>query len=195
MGVIAGVDEVGRGPLAGPVVAAAVILEPGISIEGLTDSKKISAKKREKLCEVIKKTCLSWAIGHATVEEIDDMNILQASLLAMRRAIESLDVKPEHAQVDGNFLPKIDCSAEAIIGGDSLIPSISAASIIAKVFRDKKMTQYDEIYPGYGFAKNSGYGTAQHLTAIRELGITPIHRKSFAPVKKVIEGGQVKPED
>ena len=181
--LIAGVDEVGRGPLAGPVVAAAVILDPKRPVDGLADSKLLTSKKREILCGLIKSNCIAWAIGHATVEEIDCINILQASLLAMQRAIEALSIKPNHVQVDGQFLPKVNCSAEAIIDGDNLIPVISAASIVAKVARDQEMVEYDLIYPGYGFAKHKGYGTTRHLLALKQFGITPIHRKSFAPVK------------
>lgn len=184
MRLVAGVDEVGRGPLAGPVTAAAVILNPDILIEGLADSKSLTPKKREKLCEEIKQHAIAWAVGSASVEEIDQINILQASLLAMKRAIESLNIKPDHIQVDGNFLPKLDCSMEAIIDGDNLIPAISAASIVAKVTRDKGMLDYDQLYPGYGFAKNKGYGTALHMQALKDLGVTPIHRKSFAPIKQ-----------
>ncbi len=183
MKLIAGVDEVGRGPLAGPVVAAAVILDHDFPIFGLDDSKKLTAKKREQLAEIIKSTCIAWSLGKASVAEIDSINILQASLLAMKRAIEALSVKPDHIQIDGQHLLKINCSMEAIINGDSLIPAISAASIIAKVARDLEMLEYDSVYPGYGFAKHKGYGTAEHLAALKSLGATPIHRRSFAPVR------------
>ena len=183
MNLIAGVDEVGRGPLAGPVVAAAVILDPSYDIEGLADSKKLTSKRREILCEIIKDKCIAWAIGSASVEEIDQINILQASLLAMQRAIENLSVKPTHVQVDGQSIPKIIYSAESVINGDNLVPAISAASIVAKVVRDSQMVEYDEIYPGYGFGKHKGYGTRQHLLALKEHGVTPIHRRSFAPVR------------
>ena len=185
MNLIAGVDEVGRGPLAGPVVAAAVILNPNFSIDGLADSKVLTSKRREVLSEIIKNKCIAWAIGYATVEEIDRINILQASLLAMQRAIDALSIKPNHVQVDGQFLPKISYSAEAIIDGDNLIPVISAASIVAKVVRDRQMVEYDLIYPEYGFAKHKGYGTVQHLTALKQFGVTPIHRRSFAPVRMI----------
>ncbi|MBU0743797.1 MAG: ribonuclease HII [Gammaproteobacteria bacterium] len=184
MNLIAGVDEVGRGPLAGPVVAAAVILDPTRHIDGLADSKKLTSKKREILSQIIKNNCLAWALGMASVEEIDEVNILQASLLAMGRAIEALSVNPHHVQVDGQFLPKVACSAQCVINGDSLIPAISAASIVAKVARDLDMVRYDEIYPGYGFANHKGYGTAKHLLALKQLGVTPIHRRSFAPVRQ-----------
>ena len=185
MNLIAGVDEVGRGPLAGPVVAAAVILNPDYPIDGLADSKVLTSKRREVLCEIIKNKCIAWAIGYATVEEIDRINILQASLLAMQRAIDALSIKPNHVQVDGQFLPKVNCSAEAIIDGDNLVPVISAASIVAKVVRDRQIVEYDLIYPEYGFAKHKGYGTVQHLTALKQFGVTPIHRRSFAPVRMI----------
>lgn len=187
MKFIAGLDEVGRGPLAGPVVAAAVILDPHNPIEGLADSKLLTSKTREVLANIIKNNCIAWALGSASVKEIDQINILQASLLAMRRAVNTLKIKPQHVQVDGQFLPRIDYSAEGIIDGDNLIPAISAASILAKVARDEKMTAYDVIYPEYGFAKHKGYGTLQHLLALQQFGITPIHRKSFAPVKKHLQ--------
>lgn len=183
MKLIAGVDEVGRGPLAGPVLAAAVILDSKQLIDGLADSKLITPKRREVLGEIIKNNCIAWAIGSATVEEIDRINIHQATLLAMKRAIEGLKVKPDFVQVDGKFLPNIVCSGEAIIDGDKLIPAISAASIIAKVIRDHEMEEYDKIYPEYGFAKHKGYGTAQHLLALKKFGASPIHRRSFAPVR------------
>ncbi|MDR1057273.1 MAG: ribonuclease HII [Coxiellaceae bacterium] len=186
MNIVAGVDEVGRGPLAGPVMAAAVILDPKHSIVGLTDSKLLTSRKREVLSETIKKNCIAWALGSASPEEIDLLNILQASLLAMQRAIDALNIKPHHVQVDGQFLPKVNCIAEGIIKGDILVPSISAASILAKVARDEVMVTYDIVYPKYGFARHKGYATFQHLLALQQLGITPIHRRSFAPVKKYI---------
>lgn len=186
MVLVAGVDEVGRGPLAGPVMAAAVILDPERPIAGLADSKLLTSKKRDALYEIIKENCLAWAIGCATVEEIDSINILQASLLAMQRAINSLNIKPDLVQVDGQFAPKVNYSVETIIGGDRLIPAISAASIVAKVTRDREMVEYDLVYPAYGFAKHKGYGTAQHLLALKQFGVTPIHRRSFAPINKII---------
>ncbi|EKE00992.1 MAG: Ribonuclease HII [uncultured bacterium] len=185
MRLIAGVDEVGRGPLAGPVMAAAVILDSINPIAGLADSKLLTAKRREVLCEIIQNNCIAWAIGRAEVEEIDSINILQASLLAMQRAICALSVKPHHIQVDGNFCPKVNYSVEAIINGDNLVPVISAASIVAKVIRDREMVEYDKIYPQYGFAAHKGYGTKQHLSALRTFGVTPIHRRSFAPVGRI----------
>lgn len=186
--IIAGVDEVGRGPLAGPVVAAAVILDPNNPIEGLTDSKKLSEKKRDQLESVIKERALYYAIAELSPEDIDRYNILQASLMAMAKAVSQLEIKPEKVLVDGNKKPDIehDCIVEAIIGGDLTEPAISAASIIAKQYRDRLMVAYEETYPGYGFAKHKGYPTKAHREAIIELGITPIHRRSFGPVKKLI---------
>jgi len=185
--LVAGVDEVGRGPLAGPVVAAAVILDPDNPIEGLTDSKKLSEKKRVYLSEEIKRKALSWCIARAEPDEIDTMNILQASLLAMRRAVLGLDKPANFCLVDGTQLPELPCPAEAIIKGDLKEPAISAASIIAKVCRDNEMISMDEKYPGYGFAKHKGYPTKKHQEAIASNGVTPIHRKSFAPVKKQLK--------
>jgi len=186
MKLIAGVDEVGLGPLAGPVMAGVVILDSAYPIDGLADSKLLTAKRREALCEIIQNNCIAWAIGRAEVEEIDQINILQASLLAMQRAINALKVKPDHIQVDGKFCPKVRYSIEAIIDGDNLIPAISAASIVAKVIRDREMVAYDKIYPQYGFAEHKGYGTKQHLLALKKFGITLIHRRSFAPVRSLI---------
>ena len=184
--LIAGVDEVGRGPLAGPVVAAAVILDPERPIDGLADSKKLSEKKREQLFIEIETHCVAYAIGRASVEEIDDINILQASLLAMRRAVEALSVAPTQALVDGNRCPPLHCPAKAVIKGDQTVPVISAASIMAKVIRDHEMLAYDEQYPDYGFASHKGYGTRQHIEALGRWGVTEIHRKSFAPVKELL---------
>ena len=178
--MIAGVDEAGRGPLAGPVVAAAVILCPE-GIAGLDDSKKLSAKRRAELEALILARCIV-GIGMASVEEIDRINILQATFLAMTRAVEALPQSPAHVLVDGNRLPKWSYSAEAIIGGDALHPCISAASIIAKEHRDRIMVAADSEYPGYGWASNKGYGAAVHMAALREKGPTPLHRRSFAPV-------------
>lgn len=178
--MIAGVDEAGRGPLAGPVVAAAVILCEG-GIAGLDDSKKLSAKRRAELEALILARCIV-GIGMASVEEIDRINILQATFLAMTRAVEALPQAPAHVLVDGNRLPKWRYSAEAIIGGDALHPCISAASIIAKEHRDRIMVAADSEYPGYGWASNKGYGAAVHMAALREMGPTPLHRRSFAPV-------------
>jgi len=181
----AGCDEVGRGPLAGDVVAAAVILGTSIP-DGLNDSKKLTERKRERLFDEIKASALAWSIGRASVEEIDRLNILNASLLAMRRAVESLSPLPEHVLVDGNKLPAWQFSAEAIVGGDGSVPCISAASILAKVTRDREMVALDETYPGYGLAKHKGYPTAQHIAALAHLGVSPIHRRSFGPVARLI---------
>jgi ribonuclease HII len=184
--LVAGVDEVGRGPLAGPVVAAAVILHPDRPVNGLADSKKLSEKRRESLDLLIREEAICWSLGRAEVEEIDQLNILQASLLAMQRAVEGLSVTPNHALVDGKHLPSLSCTAEAVIGGDSSVPVISAASIIAKVARDREMVEMDLQYPGYGLAKHKGYPTKQHQIALESLGVTPIHRRSFGPVKRLL---------
>jgi ribonuclease HII len=184
---IAGVDEVGRGPLAGPVIAAAVILNPDSPIEGLADSKKLTEKRREAMELKIKESALAWSLGRAEVEEIDRLNILQASLLAMKRAVESLNISPNHALVDGNRCPDLACSVEAIVGGDSSEPVISAASIIAKVARDREMVELDLKYPGYGLAKHKGYPTKVHIEALQQLGVTDIHRRSFGPVKRLLD--------
>ncbi|MBX2807506.1 MAG: ribonuclease HII [Cellvibrionaceae bacterium] len=183
----AGVDEVGRGPLAADVVAAAVILDPDKPIAGLADSKKLTEKKREALYDTLCRQALAWSIGRASVAEIDTLNILQASLLAMRRAVDGLSLKPEHVLVDGNKLPSWDYSAQAVVKGDARVAVISAASILAKVCRDREMVAYDRQYPGYGFAQHKGYPTRQHREAIARLGITPIHRRSYGPVKALME--------
>lgn len=184
--LVAGVDEAGRGPLAGPVVAAAVILDDNNWIDGLGDSKTISEKKREKLAAEIQQKSISWAIGQVEHEEIDELNILNASLLAMQRAVHALDVNPDHVQVDGNRCPELDCSVESIIKGDSLVAAIGAASILAKVTRDRLMVEMDKIYPGYGFAKHKGYPTKQHRQALENLGVCKIHRRSYVPVRKLL---------
>lgn len=185
-GLVAGVDEAGRGPLAGPVVAAAVILDELNPIAGLDDSKKLTALRRERLYDEIRAKALCCSVAQASVEEIDRLNILQATLLAMRRAVEGLRLKPAKVLVDGNRLPVLDMLAEAIVGGDALIPSISAASILAKVTRDRWCAELDQQYPQYGFAAHKGYGTAVHLAALRAHGACPEHRKTFAPVTKVL---------
>ena len=182
----AGVDEVGRGPLAGPVVAAAVILNPDRPVEGLADSKALTEPARERLAEEIKLSALAWAIGRAEVEEIDQINILQASLLAMRRAVLMLRPQAEYALIDGNRCPDLPCPSEAIIKGDQSVAAISAASIIAKVARDREMVAMDAMYPGYAFASHKGYPTKAHIAALQVLGLTPIHRRSFGPVKKLL---------
>ena len=184
---VAGVDEVGRGPLAGPVVAAAVILDPGNPIEGLMDSKKITEKKREALAEEIKEKALSWSISRVDVDEIDRINILQASLQAMTIAVLELGQQPDYVMIDGNRVPEdITIRAEAVVKGDDRVACISAASIIAKVARDNEMIEMDGVYPGYGLAKHKGYPTKVHIEALHKLGVTKIHRKSFGPVKKVL---------
>ncbi|WP_312333038.1 ribonuclease HII [Acinetobacter variabilis] len=184
---IAGVDEAGRGPLVGSVVAAAVILDPNNPIEGLNDSKKLSEKKREKLFIEIQEKALAWAIAEASAAEIDEHNILQASLLAMRRAVEALSIQPEHILVDGNKIPQgLAMSCDAVIGGDALHPEISAASILAKVTRDRQMVEMDQKYPQFGFAKHKGYPTKAHFEAIALHGVIDEHRRSFGPVKKVL---------
>lgn len=184
--IIAGTDEAGRGPLAGPVVAAAVILPAQYNLPGLTDSKKLTEKKREILFHAIQEQAVCWAIAQATVEEIDSLNILQASLLAMKRAVEQLPCSIDKVLVDGNKCPKLNVATQAVIGGDLLVPEISAASILAKVTRDRLMYQLDEIYPVYGFKGHKGYPTKAHVSAILQHGITPVHRKSFAPIKHMI---------
>ena len=184
--LVAGVDEVGRGPLAGPVVAAAVILDPNNPIDNLCDSKKLTAKQRLFLSKNIKLYSLAWSIGRAEVGEIDKLNILQASLLAMKRAIDVLEVKPDIVLVDGKYTPDVDFKKIAIIKGDNFISEISAASIIAKVERDNEMIALDKIYPGYGFSSHKGYPTKQHLESLEKLGITDIHRCTFSPVSKYI---------
>ena len=187
--LLAGVDEAGRGPLAGEVVAAAVILDPNNPIEGLADSKKLSEKKREALFDEIKQKALSYAIASASVAEIDELNILHASMLAMSRAVAALQVAPEHALIDGNRVPKeLICPAEAVVKGDARHQAISAASILAKVSRDRDIVAYGQEYPQYGFEKHKGYPTAVHLQALKDHGLTPLHRRSFGPVKRIIEG-------
>jgi ribonuclease HII len=184
---LAGCDEVGRGPLAGDVVAAAVILDPENPIIGLDDSKKLTEKKREILFDEIKLKAKSWCVARASVAEIDSINILQASLLAMHRAVQGLHIQPEYVLVDGNKLPKWNYTAEAVVKGDSRVAAISAASILAKVVRDREMVELDKQYPGYGLADHKGYPTKVHMDALDKLGITPIHRTSYAPVRAKIE--------
>jgi ribonuclease HII len=184
--LIAGVDEVGRGPLAGPVVTAAVILDPKHPVEGLTDSKKISDKKREALAEEIKSKALCYCIARAEQHEIDTINIFQATLLAMKRAIEGLSITPDEVLVDGKFCPETDLPCQAIIKGDATVAEISAASILAKVNRDREMIEMEARWPGYGFARHKGYPTKVHLEALQSLGVTAIHRRSFKPVQKIL---------
>ena len=185
-GLVAGVDEAGRGPLAGPVVAAAVILDDLNPIAGLADSKKLTALRREKLFDEIRAKALCFCIAEASVEEIDRLNILQATMLAMQRAVQGLRLKPVLVQVDGNRIPLLDVQAEAIVKGDAKVQAISAASILAKVHRDRWCEDFDKTYPQYGFAAHKGYGTAAHLQALHLHGATPEHRSSFAPVRHVI---------
>jgi ribonuclease HII len=185
-GLIAGVDEAGRGPLAGPVVAAAVILDDLKPIRGLADSKKLSPRRREALFDEIMAKALCCSIAEASVAEIDRLNILQATLLAMQRAVQGLRLKPAKVLIDGNRLPRLDVLAEAVVKGDSKIAAISAASILAKVHRDRWCARYDEVFPQYGFAAHKGYGTAAHLTALRQHGACPEHRRSFSPVAEVL---------
>ena len=187
---IAGVDEAGRGPLAGPVVAAAVILDPQRPIEGLADSKQLPERERNRLAGLIRERSLAWAVAASEREEIDALNILQATLLAMSRAVHALALRPTHVRVDGNRAPRLEdpaCRVETVIRGDATVAAISAASILAKVHRDALMVALDATHPGYGFAAHKGYGTAAHLEALRRLGPSPQHRLSFAPVRAAME--------
>ena len=188
--VVAGVDEVGRGPLAGDVVAAAVILTDSPP-EGVTDSKMLTPERREALAERIRDEAVSWALGRATVAEIDELNILQASLLAMRRAVEALHIQPSLVLVDGNRLPKWPYEARAIVKGDLTEPSIGAASILAKVQRDAEMLALHEHYPAYGFDQHKGYPTKAHLAALESIGVSPVHRRSFGPVRRLLADPEV----
>ena len=186
-GLVAGVDEAGRGPLMGPVVVAAVILDDLHPIKGLADSKKLTALRREKLYDEIRAKALCFSIAQASAAEIDEINILQATMLAMRRAVEGLRLKPTKVLVDGNRIPTLVIVAEAIVGGDALVPAISAASILAKVWRDRWCQEMDLAYPQYGFASHKGYGTAEHLVALQQHGACPEHRRTFAPVARVLQ--------
>lgn len=183
--LICGVDEAGRGPLAGPVSAAAVILDDAHPIEGLADSKKLSERQRDALAPVIRERALAWAVAYAEVEEIDRLNILQATLLAMRRAVQALSVRPQRVLVDGLYCPQTGIPSEAIVQGDSKVAAISAASILAKTARDELMLRLHEQYPQYGFAGHKGYPTAAHLAALREHGVSEVHRRSFRPVREL----------
>lgn len=187
----AGVDEAGRGPLAGPVTVAAVILDPGVPIPGLGDSKKLSEKRREALFPEIQQHSLAYSIVEVSVEEIDRINILQATLLGMKRAVEKLSPEPALALIDGTHSPSLDCEVRTIIQGDSLEPAISAASILAKVSRDRLMRRMHRKYPEYGFDRHKGYPTAGHLRQLRQLGPCAIHRKSFAPVSQLLQQGEL----
>jgi ribonuclease HII len=186
-GLIAGVDEAGRGPLAGPVVAAAVILDARSPIRGLADSKQLSPRRREQLFDEIRAKALCCSIALASVEEIDRLNILQATMLAMQRAVKGLRLKPNKVLVDGNRLPSLEVLAEAVVSGDALVPAISAASILAKVARDRLLNELHALHPGYGFDRHKGYGTAQHMLALQTLGPLDVHRRSFAPVARALQ--------
>lgn len=194
--LVAGVDEAGRGPLAGPVVAAAVILRDEVEIEGIRDSKQLTPSRREILARLIREQSLAYALGEADVAEIDALNILKASLLAMSRAVASLAVAPHRVLVDGNHLPQVSCEARAIIGGDRLVPAVSAASILAKVARDAMMVALDRRYPEFGFARHKGYPTQAHREALKRYGPCPVHRRSFSPVRDALEAraGRASPE-
>ncbi|KVD74686.1 ribonuclease HII [Burkholderia sp. ABCPW 14] len=185
--IVCGVDEAGRGPLAGPVVAAAVVLDPARPIEGLDDSKALSAKKRERLFDEIVAHSLAYCVASASVDEIDTLNILHATMLAMKRAVEGLAMRPTLAKIDGNRCPTLSVRSEAIVGGDALVPSISAASILAKVTRDRMLVDLHELFPMYGFNVHAGYGTPRHLAALREHGPCAHHRRSFAPVRAALD--------
>jgi len=184
--LVAGVDEAGRGPLAGPVIAAAVILDPENPVDGLKDSKQLTSSRREALYLEITQKATAWATGRASVEEIDRLNILQATLLAMQRAVVMLNPSAHRVLVDGNQCPRLDCPVEAVVRGDSTVAAISAASIIAKVTRDREMVEMDQRYPGYGLARHKGYPSKEHLLALQRLGVTPLHRRSYAPVRKLL---------
>jgi ribonuclease HII len=186
-GLVAGVDEAGRGPLAGPVVAAAVILDVRAPILGLADSKQLSPRRREQLFDEIRAKALCCSVAQASVEEIDRLNILQATMLAMQRAVKGLRLKPNKVLVDGNRLPSLEVLAEAVISGDALVPAISAASILAKVTRDRLLDELHALHPGYGFDRHKGYGTAQHMLALQTLGPLAIHRRSFSPVARALQ--------
>ena len=186
-GLVAGVDEAGRGPLAGPVVAGAVILDPENPIDGLKDSKRLTALRRDVLYAEIEEKALAWAVGRADVEEIDRINILQATMLAMQRAVAALQPAAEHALIDGNRCPDLACPAQAIVKGDSRVAAISAASIMAKVTRDREMLSLDVMYPGYGLAQHKGFPSKAHIQALENLGVSPVHRRSYAPVRRILQ--------
>nr|WP_181388362.1 ribonuclease HII [Vibrio albus] len=187
--LIAGVDEVGRGPLVGDVVTTAVILDPNNPIEGLTDSKKLSEKKRLALFPEIKEKALAWSVGRCSPAEIDELNILHATMLAMQRAVAGLSIQPDYVLIDGNRVPELSMPGEAVVKGDLRVAEISAASILAKVIRDQEMEELDKQYPQFGFAKHKGYPTKAHFAAIEEHGVIEQHRKSFKPVRRILENG------
>lgn len=191
--LIAGVDEAGRGPLAGPVTAAAVVLDPDTPIEGLRDSKLLAPERRVELAAAVRRCALGWAVGWACVEEIDRLNILRASLLAMRRAVLALPVVPVRALVDGNRCPELPCRVQAVIGGDASIPAVSAASILAKVARDAEMEVLHKRYPAYAFHRNKGYPTREHLRLLKTHGVCAVHRRSFAPVRAALQAVALRP--
>ena len=188
---VAGIDEAGRGPLAGPVVAAAVILDPRDPIGGLADSKRLTARRRDSLAKAVREHALAWSIVRVGPEEIDGLNIFQATMAAMRESIRQLPVQAAHALVDGNRCPELPCPATPLVGGDGIEPAISAASILAKVDRDAIMVASDQTWPGYGFARHKGYPTREHLAALRRLGPTPLHRRSFAPVREALQAPEL----
>ncbi len=189
--LIAGVDEVGRGPLCGAVVTAAVILDPSRPIDGLNDSKQLSESRREALFPLIQERALAWAIGRAEVDEIDELNILHATMLAMQRAVLGLSIRPDRVLVDGNRCPILPMPSEPVVKGDSRVPAIAAASILAKVTRDREMHALDQLFPGYGIARHKGYPTREHLEALQRLGATPEHRRSFAPVRRALAASAI----
>lgn len=192
-GLICGVDEAGRGPLAGAVVAAAVVLDPARPIDGLNDSKKLTERARERLAVLIRERAVAWAVAEASVEEIDRLNILHATMLAMQRAVAALSCVPDLVRVDGNRFPSLPVPAEAVVGGDAIVPAIAAASILAKTTRDAQMIALDAIFPAYGFASHKGYATREHFTALRRHGVIDCHRRSFAPVRELIDNPELWP--
>lgn len=192
-GLICGVDEAGRGPLAGVVVAAAVVLDPARPIDGLNDSKKLTERARERLAVLIRERAVAWAVAEASVEEIDRLNILHATMLAMQRAVAGLSCVPDLVRVDGNRCPSLPVRSEAVVGGDAIVPAIAAASILAKTTRDAQMIALDAVFPAYGFASHKGYATREHFTALRRHGVIDCHRRSFAPVRELIDNPELWP--
>ncbi|MDT3671215.1 MAG: ribonuclease HII [Aromatoleum sp.] len=192
-GLICGVDEAGRGPLAGAVVAAAVILDPARPIDGLNDSKKLSERARDRLAVLIRERAFAWAVAEASVEEIDRLNILYATMLAMQRAVAALSCVPDLVRVDGNRCPSLPVPSEAVVGGDASVPAIAAASILAKTTRDAQMIALDAVFPAYGFASHKGYATREHFVALRRHGVIDCHRRSFAPVRELLDNPELWP--